>query len=86
MSYRINCPICGARDVYEFRFGGEDRGPKTFDENVDSETWCEYIHLRTNSAAPKKEWWYHRDGCATWFSIWRDPTINREVTVPKEEK
>ena len=83
MAYLITCPVCGGRDVYEFRFGGEDRGPKPFDIEAAPETWNGYTHLRTNAPGPQKEWWYHRHGCGTWFTIWRDPTINREVKGPE---
>ena len=86
MAYQITCPVCGARDVYEFRFGGEDRGKKPFDDVATPEAWYAYIHLRTNASAPQKEWWFHRDGCRTWFTIWRDPTINREVNGPEENQ
>ena len=86
MAYQITCPICGARDIYEFRFGGEDRGIKPFDDETTPDTWYAYTHLRTNAPKPQKEWWFHRDGCRTWFTIWRDPTINREVNEPEENQ
>lgn len=83
MPYTIVCPNCGRRDIHEFRFGGEDRGPRPFDDEATPEVWCEYVHLRTNAAGPQKEWWYHRDGCCTWFTIWRDPTVNQQVRAPE---
>ena len=83
MPYSIVCPNCGYRDIHEFRFGGEDRGPRPFDDKASPEAWSEYVHLRTNAAGPQKEWWYHRDGCGTWFTIWRDPTTNLQVKEPE---
>ena len=26
MTFRLTCPVCGKRDLYEFTFGGQDRG------------------------------------------------------------
>jgi sarcosine oxidase subunit delta len=79
MSATITCPICGRRNIYEFRFGGEDRGPRPFDDQATAQQWYAYVHLRTNTAGPQQEWWYHRDGCGTWFTTWRDVTLDCEV-------
>ena len=38
--------------------------------------------MRTNAAGPQKEWWYHRDGCGIWFTLWRDTRTNQEVEQP----
>ncbi len=86
MSATITCPICGPRSIYEFRFGGENRGPRLFDSQADPGQWYTYVHLRTNAAGPQEEWWYHRDGCGTWFTVWRDVTRDREVTVGEVRK
>jgi len=82
MSFTITCPICGKRDLYEFRFGGEVRGPRPDEEGLTPEAYCQFVHMRTNAGGPEKEWWYHKDGCATWFTIWRDTLTNREVKRP----
>ena len=82
MSLTITCPICGKRDGYEFRFGGEDQGPRPEEDALTPETWCDYVHMRANIGGVQKEWWYHRDGCGTWFTIWRDTRINLEVKGP----
>ena len=79
MSFTITCPICGKRDLYEFRFGGEVRGPRPEEEGLTPEAYSQFVHMRTNSGGPQKEWWYHRDGCSTWFTVWRDTLTNREV-------
>ena len=79
MSFTITCPICGRRDLYEFRFGGEVRGPRPEEEGLTPEAYSQFVHMRTNPGGPQKEWWYHRDGCATWFTVWRDTLTNREV-------
>lgn len=82
MSFTITCPICGRRDLYEFRFGGEERGPRPDVEGITPEAHCQYVHMRTNAGGPQKEWWYHRDGCGSWFTVWRDTLTNREVKKP----
>ena len=49
MSVMITCPICGKRNGYEFRFGGEERGGRPEEEGLTHEQWCDYVHMRTNS-------------------------------------
>ncbi|PIE61088.1 MAG: sarcosine oxidase subunit delta, partial [Desulfobacterales bacterium] len=28
MALTLTCPICGKRNGYEFRYGGEEKGPR----------------------------------------------------------
>jgi heterotetrameric sarcosine oxidase delta subunit len=74
MSFLVPCPNCGARSVYEFRFGGELRRRPGLDA-PDSD-WVDYIYNRANINGAQKEWWYHRDGCGKWFIAERDTTSN----------
>jgi sarcosine oxidase, subunit delta len=83
MSFVISCPVCGRRNAYEFRFGGEERGPRPEEEGLTSQSWCDYVHLRTNAGGPQQEWWLHRDGCGLWFTIWRDTHTNLEIDGPE---
>jgi sarcosine oxidase subunit delta len=83
MSFMITCPICGKRDAYEFRFGGEDRGPRPDETGLTTNRWLDYVHLRTSGGEPQKEWWCHRSGCGLWFTIWRNPLTNLEVKKPE---
>jgi len=85
VSFMITCPVCGKRDLYEFRFGSEDRGPRPDEAGLDPRLYTDWVHMRTNRGGPQKEWWFHRDGCGQWFTIWRDPTSNREVPEPRTE-
>ena len=48
MSFMITCPICGRRDAYEFRFGGEDCGPRPDETDLTTDRWLDYVHLRTS--------------------------------------
>jgi sarcosine oxidase delta subunit len=37
-------------------------------------------------AGPQQEWWFHKDGCGTWFAIWRDLTTDLEIQTKENEK
>jgi sarcosine oxidase subunit delta len=74
MSFLVQCPNCGARSAYEFRFGGEYRSrpePEAADRD-----WVGYMYLRANLDGPQKEWWYHSEGCGAWFLAERDTRTN----------
>jgi hypothetical protein len=43
MSFMITCPICGKRDGYEFRFGGEDCGPRPAETDLTSDRWLDDV-------------------------------------------
>jgi sarcosine oxidase subunit delta len=79
VSLTITCPICGKRNGYEFRYGGEDKGPRPDEEELGPEAWCDFFHMNVCTAGIQKEWWCHRDGCGLWFSIYRDAADNREA-------
>ena len=78
MSFTITCPICGERDVYEFHFGGRERGPPPPHENLPIEEYLRYAQFRTTSTEAQLEWWFHSNGCGSWFTTWRNPANNRE--------
>lgn len=86
MTYTFTCPICGKRDMYEFRFGREDHGPEPAQEGLTPETYHAAVRACTTQAGPQKEWWCHKDGCGVWFTYWRDTTTIREVAAPEEKK
>jgi sarcosine oxidase, subunit delta len=86
MSFLITCPNCGKRNSYEFRFGGEDRGPRPDERDLTPQAWCDYVHMCANAAGVQKEWWFHRDGCGLWFTTWRNTLTNLEAAKPEAEK
>jgi sarcosine oxidase delta subunit len=47
MAFTLTCPICGKRNGYEFRYGGEEKGPRPDEESLTPETWCDYVHMNT---------------------------------------
>jgi heterotetrameric sarcosine oxidase delta subunit len=82
MSFLINCPHCGNRSVYEFRFGGE---VKTRPQSgASEEEWCSYTYTKANESGVQKEWWYHRSGCRQWLQARRNTTTNEvfETSFP----
>lgn len=82
MSLLITCPVCGRRDGYEFRYGGEDKGPYPHGETIPPGQWVQHVHMNSCAAGIQKEWWFHRDGCGSWFAIFRDTVKNREASDP----
>jgi heterotetrameric sarcosine oxidase delta subunit len=79
MSLTITCPICGKRNGYEFRFGGEEKGPRPDEAGLTPAAWSDYVHMNKSVAGIQQEWWFHRDGCGSWFTIYRNTTTNLEV-------
>ena len=74
MSFLLPCPHCGPRDVYEFRWGGEQsRRPAP---GSPPPVWADYLYMRRNEAGVQQEWWYHRMGCRRWFLAVRDTRTN----------
>jgi heterotetrameric sarcosine oxidase delta subunit len=79
MSFLLACPQCGPRDVYEFRWGGEQsRRPEP---GSSREVWTGYLYLRRNEAGMQREWWYHRMGCRRWFLALRDTRTNEVAST-----
>jgi heterotetrameric sarcosine oxidase delta subunit len=74
MTFLLECPHCGPRDVYEFKFQGE-----VTKRPVAKPTQRElsaYVYFRANVAGVQREWWYHRTGCGLWFVAERDTRTN----------
>jgi sarcosine oxidase subunit delta len=79
MSFVLECPHCGVREVADFAFGGEvSPRPK---ETPTFRELCEYNYFRRNVAGIQREWWYHRSGCRTWFQADRDTRTNEVLRV-----
>ena len=77
MSFLLNCPNCGPRDVNEFACAGEVTSrPKAL---PDLRGLTDYVYFRRNVAGVQREWWYHRFGCEIWFLAERDTRTNEIV-------
>ena len=46
MALTLTCPVCGKRNGYEFRYGGEDKGPKPDDFPGNVVRLCPHEPLR----------------------------------------
>ncbi|MGD8562739.1 MAG: sarcosine oxidase subunit delta [Desulfarculaceae bacterium] len=79
MSFTITCPICGKRDMYEFRFGNPAQDPVSDQEGLSARDYSQAVQMRRAVAGPQEEWWCHRDGCGIWFRIWRNTLTGRET-------
>ena len=79
MSFLIGCPLCGSRDVAEFRYGGEIQARPSPGSAV--ATWSAYLYGRTNVAGVERAWWFHRAGCRRWFQAERDTRTNHVLRV-----
>ncbi len=79
MSYTITCPVCGQRDLGEFRFGNEDKGPVKDQSKMDHKEYIDQVIMLTTTAGPQKEWWCHTHGCGSWFTIFRDTLTGRQT-------
>jgi sarcosine oxidase subunit delta len=76
MSFLLECPNCGVREVTDFGFGGEvSSRPKSRPSFRELNT---YNYFRRNVAGVQREWWFHRSGCRAWFIAERD-TVTNEV-------
>jgi sarcosine oxidase subunit delta len=65
MSFFLDCPNCGLREVYEFRYGGEILDPAGRRPGT-----------KSNLPGTQHERWYHRLGCRRWFAAERDVRTN----------
>ncbi len=75
MSFLLNCPNCGPREVTDFAYGGEVV-PRPTTKPTQREL-NSYNYFRRNLAGVQREWWYHRSGCRAWFLADRDTTTNQ---------
>ena len=66
MSFYIDCPYCGSREVNEFRYGGE----------IVPQAAATAAALASNQPTVQKERWFHRLGCRRWLMAERDVRTN----------
>ena len=74
MSFLLDCPNCGKRNVGEFSFQGELKERPRPDAPF--EAWANYVYFYENRKGQQVEWWYHRAGCQRWFLVTRDTANN----------
>lgn len=79
MSFLIPCPLCGPREIGEYRYGGEIQARPAPGSTV--ATWSDYLFARRNVAGMERAWWFHRAGCRRWFQAERDTRTNEVARV-----
>jgi len=66
----LPCPLCGPRNVSEFRYAGEG-GVRPDPETTTPAEWRRYLYMHRNPLGWTKENWYHGSGCRKYFSLER---------------
>jgi len=74
MSFLLDCPCCGTREVSDFAFGGELTARPSASASAREVNAA--LYMRRNVAGVQREWWYHRSGCHAWFLADRDTRTN----------
>lgn len=81
---RLNCPLCGPRDLREFSY----RGAATLlaRPEAGAEAFHDYLHIRENPAGPHAELWHHEQACRAWLRVVRDTRSHAvlEVALARE--
>ena len=73
----LECPNCGARNVAEFRYGGELKPRPAQPMDGSEESWVDFVFMKQNRLGVQAEWWYHRAGCGIWFMAQRHTKSNQ---------
>jgi heterotetrameric sarcosine oxidase delta subunit len=77
---RINCPLCGHRDIREFYYlGAEDYLVRPAEGDL--EATHEYLHVRKNPDGLTKDVWQHEAGCRAWLLVERNTATHEVLTV-----
>lgn len=84
---RIECPLCGARDLREFTVRGSATLARRPEGGTWSAAWHDHLHLRDNPAGRSEELWWHGGGCGAWLIVDRDTVSHavRAVRLAAEE-
>uniref|UniRef100_UPI0040480878 sarcosine oxidase subunit delta n=1 Tax=Yoonia sp. TaxID=2212373 RepID=UPI0040480878 len=75
---RIECPVCGERDLREFYYKGDAVALHRPDREAGVEAWDNYLHLRDNPAGRTRDLWHHEAGCGAWLVVTRD-TVTHQI-------
>ncbi len=75
---RLNCPLCGERDIREFSYRGAATGLERPEPDAGEGPWDDFVHLRENPAGETHDLWYHESGCTSWLVVTRN-TVTHAV-------
>jgi sarcosine oxidase subunit delta len=73
---KIPCPNCGAREVSEFRYGGDASKKRPAHGATGMKAWGDYVFVFDNPKGPHLEHWQHVLGCRAWFKLQRNTATN----------
>ena len=79
----IPCPWCGPRSEDEFEYGGD--ATIECPDGVSDADWVRYLYLRKNPKGHHVEWWFHQNGCGSWFRAVRD-TVDHRIRLSTQEE
>ncbi len=77
---RIACPYCGPRGLEEFLYT-QDASVTRPGAGATGQDWVDYVYIRENTKAPRKEFWYHSAGCHAWLILTRDVVTHEIMAV-----
>jgi methylglutamate dehydrogenase subunit B len=73
---RIDCPLCGARDLREFSYLGDAIARERPAPDAAPADWDDYLHNRSNPAGDRQDLWLHHVGCGAWLVVTRNTTTH----------
>lgn len=84
---RLTCPLCGERDRREFYYQGEAVALRRPAPDAGDEAWQDYLHLRENPTAERRDLWHHDAGCGAWLVVTRNTSTHAilDVALAQEE-
>jgi sarcosine oxidase, subunit delta len=77
----LPCPLCGPRNVSEFRYVGE-LSTRPDPNATSAEEWRTFLYVRDNPAGWTTETWFHRAGCRQHLVVERH-TVTNEVRASR---
>ena len=77
MAFLINCPNCGERSAYEFKFHGEVKSPHR--DGSEMKAWCDYLYFNNNLPGFQDELWFHVMGCGDWVQTRRNTATHQII-------
>ncbi|MEE4188624.1 MAG: sarcosine oxidase subunit delta [Roseobacter sp.] len=78
---RLTCPLCGERDRREFYYQGDAVALARPAPDAGADAWQDYLHLRENSPAERRDLWQHEAGCGAWLVVTRHTSTHAVIDV-----
>lgn len=82
---RIDCPVCGPRDVGEFQYDGDGTICRPDLGEQDVTVWNSYVYDRANPVGQHREIWQHVHGCRSHLLVVRD-TVTHQISAVQRVK